>query len=39
MEEKVLEIITVGHLNPSTAEFVVRLHDQRQICARLRQTK
>lgn len=33
MQTVVLKIITVGHLHPSCAEFLVRQQHQRQICA------
>lgn len=39
MEKIVLKIITVGHLNPSSAEFLVRLQHRRQICAHLKYMK
>lgn len=39
MEKNVLKIITVGHLNPASAEFLVRLQHQRQIRACLKHMK
>lgn len=38
MQTVVLKIITVGHLHPACAEFLVRWQHQKQVCAHLKCT-